>query len=130
ERRPAETVGAAQVHRRLRTGTLRIVGHERVGAEIAQPHAAFPVALDGRDAELARVLDRAFDELAVRDVRVTRVAARVDAVDAEPRQRTVEERELVTVAPRAALRLHGIRVTDEDQLAVQVEPPPGGRDLD
>ena len=63
-------------------------------------------------------------------VDVARVVAVLSArVDAEPGQRLPERGQLVTLALRRAFRLDGVRVADEPELAVEIEPEVGGRDL-
>src|SRR5690606_18369614 len=115
-------------HVRLALGADGVVRQERVRSEIAEPHARLPWAGHGRDAELPRVLDRPVDTKAAVDLaRIACAAARIDGVDAEPLDRPPERGDLVAAPLRRLRRLDRVRVADEDELAVEIEPPIRGR---
>src|SRR5690606_37439829 len=92
--------------------------------------ARLPTVPHRGKADLSRMLDGALDIASVRIVDVARLASGVDGIDAEPVDGPPEHRELVAFALGAALRLDGVRIADEDQLAVLIEPPVGRRESD
>ena len=93
---------AAQVQAGLGVGANRVVFDQRVLAEVAHAQARFPDIAHQRHAELACILDRARDVLAVRAVDVARMAARPDCIDRDPRQWAPERDELRSRVARVA----------------------------
>src|SRR5690606_33745461 len=83
---------------------------------------------DGRHAELSRMLDGPLDAAAAVDLLdIARAAAGIDGIDAEPFDRPPERDELVAAPLGRDRRLDRVRIADEHELAVEVEPPVRGR---
>lgn len=71
------------------------------------------------------MFQRAFNVGTIRVVDITCSTARVHGVNSQPLDRVPEHRHLVAFAPGTTAGFHGIGVANEDQLAIDIEPPVG-----